>query len=224
MKREYPLRPPGWGLMIGGLLLFGAGGVFEIWHGATTQRELIINGIIHLDVHDASIFHVVLGCISLCIAAAAVVARVRLRGARLRVVVEDERIVVPTPLGRSAHEVAYEHVTDIKLMTVKDHDFVKIFYRGGHCAIGRTIVGDEAFEEIVAGLASKVPQTRSSLPVAPARAERPMRDPRPGPPPAVDAGPFRGGAPVVTSVVVPDGVEPAAVVEDPAAPPPKLLK
>jgi hypothetical protein len=198
--------------------------VLEIWHGATTQRELIINGIVHLDVHEASIFHIVVGSGILLLAVPIVMAHVRLRGGRLRVVVEDERIIVPTALGRRRHEVAYEHVTDLKLQTVREHDFVKIFYSGGHCAIGRTLVGDEAFAEILAVLASKVPRTRSSLPVAPARPERPMRDPRPGPPPAVDAGPFRGGAPVVAMVVVPERVEPAAVVEDPDAPPPKLLK
>lgn len=162
--RRFPLRAPG--VLYGGVVMFTAcAALFLVELGI--DRGLILEGILHLGVRGAHIFWGVLGALSAGFVLLMLSAIVSMRGGRVAVVLGEDAITMPgAPMRPRPRELRYEHITSATLHTVSKQEILTLVDPHGTSTLGRSYVGDAAFDAIVAHVAARVPPPRAALPVA----------------------------------------------------------
>jgi hypothetical protein len=162
--QRFPLRAPV--LLYLAIPLFGAATV-GFAPELQTDRGLIINHLIELDVTEARVFFGVLAVFSFAFVVAAMIGIVRMFGGRLAVDLGDETIVVPgRPLCPRAREFHYAEITSATVQTVGKQEFLMLVDARGKESLARSNVGDAAFDTIVTHVRRCVSPRRGALPVA----------------------------------------------------------
>ncbi len=150
--RRYAYKP-NLGAMLGAIALFGVAAVFFTYRALQNDRGLVINGIIHLGPHAADVFFAVLAALSVGFVAMGVLGAVRFLGTPRWVVLHDDAIELPpTVIRRAVRRVPYASVVAIELWNVSGQPSVRIVHAGGAEGVARSMVGQTAFDEIVAEL------------------------------------------------------------------------
>lgn len=148
MQRRYVLKP-NLSAVIFGVLLFGGGAVFFAWLAANDHRGLIINGLIHLDPHEASIFYVVMGVLSAGFVGLAIASAIRSRGGRLAVELDDRSITIPGQMFRPAPvTIRFADIQQVTLRKVSGQEILDIHHAGGRASIARSMIGDGGFSDV----------------------------------------------------------------------------
>lgn len=112
---------------------------------------------------------------ALCVCSVAVVVVVvaemrAMRGGKVAIELDDLAIVVPRPLLRSrTRRFLFSEITKASIFAFGGHEVLMIAGRPGRAGISRSELRGDAFDSIVAHVATRVPAPRSSLPVAKVR-------------------------------------------------------
>lgn len=166
MQRRYTLRPR-WGSLILAVLFFTACAALFVYLAATSDRGLVINGILHLAPGGARIFHGVLAALSLGMVAMGVFSMVRLAGGKLHVDIDDDSITLPgKPTRPRPHRFMFAEIQRAWISRVSGQVFLTIQDAHAKSWLVKSHLADGEFDEVVAVVASHVPPPRAELPVA----------------------------------------------------------
>jgi len=163
--RRYVMKPR-WRTLIASALFFGIGAVVLGARGAGNDRALIIDGIIRLGARGATAFYWTLAVLSLLFVAATAMSALHYRGGRRALVIDDGEMRIPGPIWRASPRVVrFDEIRGIRITRVSGQEIATIVHVRGRPAIARSLVGDEAFAEILALLAERT-RPEASLPEA----------------------------------------------------------
>jgi hypothetical protein len=129
---------------------FAACGAFYIHLVITNDRGLIINRIVELDAHGATVFYAVLGAVSLFIVMTAAAATIYGHLKKPLLVLAEDHLIVPHGFIRKRPKVI--HFADIRRITyqsVNGQRFLTIWSSGGKVSIARSLLESEAVFEAV---------------------------------------------------------------------------
>jgi hypothetical protein len=116
----------------------------------TNKRGLIINRIVELDAHGATVFYAVLGAASMLFVIAAAIATIYGQLKKPLLVLAEDHLIVPHGFIRKRPKVI--HFVDIRRITyqsVNGQRFLTIWSAGGKVSIARSMLESEAVFEAV---------------------------------------------------------------------------
>ena len=142
-------------------LFFVAIAGFMINHARSNNRGLIINCMLRLSAHDATVFYWCIAAMSATLVAAAVVMFVLgITGNRS---VTLTAVDITAPIHGLSQRITTIRLTDVKrlnIQTVRDERFLNIHHSAGRLTIPRTLLPtSSAFEELCAAIANRVPRS-----------------------------------------------------------------
>ena len=147
-------------------LFFALCAMVLFWKALTSQRGIVIEGLIHLGPGGARVFYGVLCAASLAFVAIACIALIQYRRNTHEVVVDDVSLTTPGPLWRLAatRSACFADVTQVREQEVSGQHFLTLITPARKVWIAKSHLPDGAFEEIVAFV-------RDRLAVAPASSD-----------------------------------------------------
>jgi len=162
MVRRYRLRPQ-WGITILIVLSFGACTALAAHRAATTDRGLVIDGIITLGPGGASTFFAVLAVVSAAMTVLGLAANLRLALATLEVVVDADSIRIPGSLFRpGARTLRFAEVGRVQVQEVGGQAFVFLATATRKASVARLTIGPAAFDELVRLIEERVAAARAA--------------------------------------------------------------
>ncbi|MCG5234641.1 hypothetical protein [Xanthobacter oligotrophicus] len=143
-----------------GVILFGAGAYVMFLNARANNNEMIINNLIDLDSVSATIVFWMLfaACIAFCLAGVFSLFRGLTSNAVLTI--SQQGLRVPRMiLGGPGTLVAWEGITHVRDISVRNVRFLELFHAGGKVTINEALLPQGAFDEV----RSKVAQALSAL-------------------------------------------------------------
>jgi hypothetical protein len=143
--------------MLFAAVFFGACLVFYAWRAATNDRGLIINGFIELGTGGATAFFAIFAVASAVFVAAglwAITARFR---APSYLLLEEDRLEIPSRWGRRPRTVRYSEIRDIQLLNVQGQSLLQLATDAGRVTLAAMMLASDAqLREIGATLRDRV--------------------------------------------------------------------
>jgi hypothetical protein len=149
MSITYSYRPkPLTMLWAGGF--FAALGAFYIHLAITNDRGLIINRIVELDAHGATVLYALLGALFILLVIFAAVATIYGQRKKPLLVLAEDHLIVPHGFIRKRPKII--HFADIRRITYQSANgqrFLTIWSSRGNVSIARSLLESEAVFEAV---------------------------------------------------------------------------
>jgi hypothetical protein len=161
--RRYPHRPKTTTMLWAGSF-FAVCGAFLVHRAVTNDRGLIINGLIYLAPTSATVFYAVLAVLSGGFVAMAAIAWIdnAVNGPRHVVLYEDAIELPATLFRRRPRRVPYARIRAIELWEVNRQVGIHLVLDEGKVGLGRSMLGEVAFAEIVSELKRQLASQRSA--------------------------------------------------------------
>lgn len=155
---NHPYKPKPW-LMVLAILFFGACGWFIGQKAMLNDRGLIINGLFHLEREGATNFYWVLAALSTAFVVIGVPALfIGLFSSRRLVLTETEIIAPKNGFSRTLVTVSLAGVRQLAVRQVQKQRFLEITHERGKLTIIESMLpGGQAFDELCAAVAARVP-------------------------------------------------------------------
>ena len=162
MNRQYDYKPS-WTIIFFCGLFFGACALVTGAKAMGNDRGLIINGIIELSPHGATVFYWVLTALGIAFVFAAALLAVTRLTLQQRIVLGESGLIIPRfRWSREEVSVPFTNVLDFTITEVSGHRFAKIVYEGGKFTVTKSMLPEkEAFDEICAAITAGVEACRS---------------------------------------------------------------
>ena len=153
---QYPYKPKAW-LMLLGAVLFGAMAFFMTSEVQTNDRGLILNGIIHLSVHGATIFYWCMAAVAGAFVAVAIpMFFVALVSKSVLTLTATDLIAPRSGFSRRPTVVRLSEVKQVVVQMVQRERFIKVSHAGGTLNIAESMLPSRAaFDELHAALVAR---------------------------------------------------------------------
>ncbi|WP_395017398.1 hypothetical protein [Dongia sp.] len=153
---EYPYKPKP-ELMYRGFFFFGAGSILLAWTADHNKNGLVLNGIIHLDPHGATLFY--WGLTAVCALVAATALMMSLFGLFSSQVLSVSETVLSAPkwlLSPANTVIPLSSITRLELKSVRNQHFLSVHHHEGKLTItAANLPNAEAFGLVCARLADR---------------------------------------------------------------------
>lgn len=144
---EFPYRPK-IGKLLFGILFFGVS-AFSLWHAAlTNDRGLIINGIIHFDIHGATVFYSIMAALSVLFVVFALTAIISSLTSSGRLRLTDTGVHFPHGIFQRTCKIPFSAILHLRLIQARGHRFLEIQCADRKISIIRGWLPDGAFEQV----------------------------------------------------------------------------
>lgn len=150
---RYDYKPKAYVMALSGLLFAGFG-VLLGKEASENDAGLLIDGIIRLDVGEATGFYWILAGLCVLFVAAALFGLVRAFGAPHQVVLDRSGITAPKgAFGRTVVNVRYDQISDLQVTEIRSQRLLTIHHTDGKLVVSRSMLPSRAdFDEIFAAL------------------------------------------------------------------------
>jgi len=135
--------------MLLGIVFFGLGGAFMLQQGLTNQQELVINGVFHLTVGQATAFFCVIGGLGLLFVPLGLFGVYKGLTSKARLVLGPDALTLPGAFGRPPTVIPYAEIDGLGLASVHRQVFLYVFNNGRKPSIGGSLLKDKATFETV---------------------------------------------------------------------------
>lgn len=139
-------------------LFFAVCAIVLFWFALTNDRGLVINGLIHMGPNSARVFLGVLCAASVGSVVAAFAAILAYQGKTHEVVVDDTSLSTPGPIWRlsATRTVQFADVTMVREQHINGQHFITLVTPARKVWVGKSMLADGAFDEIVALVRDRV--------------------------------------------------------------------
>lgn len=158
MSESFPYRTR-MGTMLLAAAFFGGCAAIFAYKAATTDRGLIINGLIELDPSQAKVFFRVLEALSWLFVVAAIFATIHGRMKNPVLTLADDYIDIPTGIfgRREITRIEFKNVTGASLDKISGQQILNLWTPATRAAVAKSLLPDGAFERVLTAVRSRVP-------------------------------------------------------------------
>lgn len=154
---RYPYRAKIWKLLLAAVF-FGACALIIAHKAQSNDKDMIINHLIELDTHDATIFLWILAALSAAFVLTGIVGIAKTIGSTTELVLAPDAITAPKSGLRSKTlvTVPYRSITNLVLQKVQSQKFLIIHHPGGKLGIVASMLpGTADFETVCEEIAAR---------------------------------------------------------------------
>lgn len=153
---RYDYRPKTWVMALAGLFFAGCA-VVLVQSARHNDRGMVINGLITLDLGQATLFLWVLAALSALFVGAGVYGVIRSVGVAQQIVIDRHGITAPKGgMSSAIVTVPFADITDLQMRQVQSQHFLVIHHRGGKLTITGSMLPSKAeFEELATTVADR---------------------------------------------------------------------
>ncbi len=138
--------------MLAASVLFGACAAWFIELARRNDRGVVISGLFHLETSGASVFYGLLAAASAGFVLIGLYGVARVLGPPRYVVLSDDALELPPGPFRGARRILLRDVRALASWTVNGQTGARIEHRGGVDHVAQSMLGQAAFDELIAEL------------------------------------------------------------------------
>ncbi|MFG1374768.1 hypothetical protein V5F32_21530 [Xanthobacter oligotrophicus] len=171
---EYTYKPRRPLMHILGVILFGAGAYVMFLNARANNDGMIINNLIDLDPASATIVFWILfaACIAFCLVG--LFSLFRGMTSKAVLTISQQGLRVPRAiLGGPGMLVAWEAITHVRDISVRNVRFLELLHTGGKITINEALLPQGAFDEVRSGVAQALSALHGTVSTTSEMAETP---------------------------------------------------